>query len=86
MDGSQSPILGRRKDVDDSLLEDGPGSQKRLKRLLTQESDLKVGFNEYGGHDELIEASINCVRSTCSTVVSKLNTRYVFVSSESPSF
>ncbi|CAM9822143.1 unnamed protein product [Ectocarpus sp. 6 AP-2014] len=42
MDGSQSPISGKRKDVDNALLEDGPGSQKRLKRLLTQESDLKV--------------------------------------------
>lgn len=51
MDGTASPTTGngKRKDVELSpslLLDDGAGggagSHKRLKRLLTQESDLKV--------------------------------------------
>lgn len=41
MEDGSSPTSGKRKDVDDVLLEDVPGT-KRLKRLLTQESDLKV--------------------------------------------
>lgn len=42
-----SPVLNstKRKDFEDIALEDGAGSHKRLKRQLTQESDLKVrGF------------------------------------------
>lgn len=39
-----SPVLNsaKRKDLEDIALEDGAGSHKRLKRQLTQESDLKV--------------------------------------------
>ena len=33
---------GKRKDMEDNLAEDGPGSIKKLKRMLTQEADLKV--------------------------------------------
>lgn len=42
MDGSSSPVSGKRRDVEDALLNDAQGSTKRLKRSLTQESDLKV--------------------------------------------
>ncbi|CAM9303051.1 unnamed protein product [Pylaiella littoralis] len=41
MEGSSS-ASGKRKDMEDVLLQDAPGSTKRLKRSLTQESDLKV--------------------------------------------
>ena len=39
-----SPVLNsaKRKDLEDIALEDGAESHKRLKRQLTQESDLKV--------------------------------------------
>lgn len=39
-----SPVLNsaKRKGLEDIALEDGSGSHKRLKRQLTQESDLKV--------------------------------------------
>lgn len=39
-----SPVLNsaKRKDLEDIALEDGAGSHKRLKRQLTQETDLKV--------------------------------------------
>lgn len=37
---------GKRKDASDAVaMGDGVGSHKRLKRQLTQESDLKVGKN-----------------------------------------
>lgn len=41
---ADSPVLNsaKRKDLEDIALEDGTGSHKRLKRQLTQESDLKV--------------------------------------------
>lgn len=42
MEGSLSPVSGKRKDVDENLLDDGAGSMKKLKRTLTQEHDLKV--------------------------------------------
>ncbi len=49
MDGEPSPTSGKRKDMmDDNLAEDGQGSMKKLKRMLTQEADLKVrGLVEY---------------------------------------
>lgn len=37
-----SPTSGKRKDMDENLAEDGQGSIKKLKRMLTQEADLKV--------------------------------------------
>lgn len=37
-----SPVSGKRKDAEESLLGDGAGSIKKLKRTLTQEHDLKV--------------------------------------------
>lgn len=42
MEGGLSPISGKRKDAEESLLDDGAGSMKKLKRTLTQEQDLKV--------------------------------------------
>lgn len=42
MEGDLSPVSGKRKDMEDSVLDDGAGSIKRLKRTLTQEHDLKV--------------------------------------------
>lgn len=42
MEGGLSPVSGKRKDVQENLLDDGAGSMKKLKRTLTQEHDLKV--------------------------------------------
>lgn len=48
MEGGLSPVSGKRKDPEDSLLGDGAGSIKKLKRTLTQEHDLKVIGRESG--------------------------------------
>lgn len=42
MDAAAALGSSKRKDVEDVVAEDPSGSQKRLKRQLTQESDLKV--------------------------------------------
>lgn len=42
MDASAALGSSKRKDVEDAVVEDHAASQKRLKRQLTQESDLKV--------------------------------------------
>lgn len=43
MEDSPSPTPAKRKDLEEQLvIEDGSTPHKRLKRLLTQESDLKV--------------------------------------------
>ncbi|CAM9137682.1 unnamed protein product [Ascophyllum nodosum] len=42
MDNSASPGATKRKEVDGASADDSSGSQRRLKRQLTQESDLKV--------------------------------------------
>ena len=59
-----SPVLNsaKRKDLEDIALEDGAESHKRLKRQLTQESDLKV-------------SEFPAVFATCMTAVCTLQTR-----------
>lgn len=42
MDASAALGSSKRKDVEDAVIDDPSASQKRLKRQLTQESDLKV--------------------------------------------
>lgn len=47
MEGSATLSAGKRKEADESaLMEDGFESHKRLKRQLTQESDIKVRNRE----------------------------------------
>eukprot|EP00752_Nemacystus_decipiens_P001779 g1719.t1 len=42
MEEGLSSVSGKRKDVEEKLLDDGAGSMKKMKRTLTQEHDLKV--------------------------------------------
>lgn len=50
MEGGLSPVSGKRKDVQENLLDDGAGSMKKLKRTLTQEHDLKVNVGNSRQH------------------------------------